>query len=127
MYALSMAVIAHTVTQACALGELESCTCDEGPTTVEEDVTLKHCSDEYGIQVAEKFLRLRDSKKGKDLKDELFDHNIKATKNVSVCAGEEWVCGGGVGGGTSSVCVVTNLMLRVVGLHLINIGDTLIN
>ncbi len=81
-----MAVIAHTVTEACALGELESCTCNEGPTTIDGDVTKKHCSDEYGLQVAENFLRLRKSKPGKDLKDELFDHNVEAAKKVSVCA-----------------------------------------
>lgn len=83
VYALSLAVITHTITKACAQGLLESCPCDEGPTSYDGDIKQKHCSDEYALQIAESFLRLRDTKKGKDLKDELFDHNIEAAKHVS--------------------------------------------
>ncbi len=104
MYALSLAVIAHTVTEACALGQLESCTCEEGPTQYIDDVKYKNCSDEYGIRVAEQFLRARNTKKGKDLKDELFDHNILATKNVSALAMCVWACVCVWGGGRGQFC-----------------------
>lgn len=74
MYALSLAVIAHTVAKGCEQGVVNSPCGDPGTTS---------CHVEYGLLVAETFLNLRSTGSGSGLKQQLAQHNFDAAKNVS--------------------------------------------
>ena len=88
--ALSVAAIAHTIAKACSDGLLKSCTCNDEDETLPTDTNLvsfeQGCSDniDYGLEVAESFMNHRFTGIGRNLKQELVQHNYRVAKEVCV-------------------------------------------
>lgn len=79
MYALSLAVISHTVIKGCSHNVISNCSCNAHS----EKSTVCPSSVEYGLDIAEKFLHLRYSSTGGGFKQEFAHHNFRAARRVS--------------------------------------------
>lgn len=76
VYALSLAVITHTIAKGCAT-DLFYCSC----SGKDEDCSADYVA--YGLNIAKTFLHKRYTSQGGGLKQQLVEHNYKATETVS--------------------------------------------
>ena len=79
VYALSLAVITHTVVKGCSQNVIANCSC----TGDSDSPTVCPSSVEYGLQTAEDFLHKRYTSVGGGIKQQIAHHNFVATKQVS--------------------------------------------
>lgn len=75
MYALSLAVVTHTVAMGCA-EDIINCSCPDKEFGCSDDVA-------YGLHVAQTFLNKRYASQGGGVKQQLVLHNFRAAEAVS--------------------------------------------
>lgn len=79
VYALSLAVITHTVAKGCSQNVIANCSC----SGESEQTTVCPSNVEYGLNIAETFLHQRYASTGGGIKQQIAQHNFFATRHVS--------------------------------------------